>query len=74
MDWSMPFLYGALFNYFLFGALWIGSGLVTGWLRWAGDPFMAACWILVLVATWPYWLWKIVRDVKNGIEHTDMGL
>lgn len=58
--------------YYSIGLSWLVSGLITGWLRTAGNPLGIALWIVTAAAVWPWLVWKIRRDLKHGDKFTDL--
>jgi hypothetical protein len=62
----------AFATYYGFGLLWLGSGIVTGWLQYRGEPVAVAGWIMVKAVIWPFILFRLIRDVARGIHNTDI--
>lgn len=58
--------------YYVFGLLWLLSGVVTGWLRWDGHPLAVAIWIITGAAVWPWFVYKILRDLARGQQTTNL--
>ena len=58
--------------YYGFGFAWLLSGFATGWLNWRGHPLGVALWLVTGAAAWPWFVFKILRDLSRGIQTTDL--
>lgn len=57
--------------YYLLGLSWLISGVVTGWLHWRGEPTVMIMWIFLNAAIWPWYVYKIIRDLRKGQTWTN---
>lgn len=58
--------------YYGIGLAWLISGHLIGWLKWRGDPLAVTVWTFVAAAVWPWFLYKILRDLSRGQSETDL--